>query len=93
MIGQVSNSIKHTLTFLDTVKTQLTIDGVLGAVVVREQCKSTLRMLVTTGHLHQFAPQAHSVKRELEELISRANQVAMAIPRIRLQDSAYFESK
>lgn len=87
-------SLLKGLSFLENVKNHLTLDAMLGVVIVREQSNSLLRLL-DESLLGWSKPNAQFflIKRQLVELHSKASKVSMMMPLVWRQDPHYFQGK
>ena len=95
LLNRTSKSISDALIYLNTVKPYLTVDGLLGVIMVREQSTTLLRLLkhINVHHHLKFVSniQTHFIRRNLKKLESQSNTVAAAIQHTGWQDPAYFQ--
>ena len=95
LLRQACDSLSKALSFLSNVADRLTLDGLLGVVIAREQSKSLLELIdANTGHSADHnTSQVLFVKRKLSEVHQRAVQVSTAMPYAWRQDPQYFCGK
>lgn len=96
VLQQACNSLSEALSFLGSVADRLTLDGLLGVVIAREQSKSLLELIdANTAHNTNVAntSQVFFIKHKLTEVHQKSVQVSTAMPYAFRQDPQYFRGK
>ena len=93
LLERACNSMLRGLTFFSQMKEYLTVDAMLGVVIVREQSDSMLRILAANTVPFRSSPQHQFIRQKLLELHRRSLEVTMAMPHTVRQDPLYFQGK
>lgn len=96
VLEEACNSLSKALSFLGSIADRLTLDGLLGVVIAREQSKSLLEVIdAKIGHIGSESNVSRIlfIKHKLTEVHRKSVQVSTAVPYVWRQDPQYFRGK